>query len=61
MIREAGFVEVEVVQESRFPLDCMASDPAARALVAGLDLPREELEEMLAAVVSASVRAVKPR
>ena len=61
MIREAGFVDVEVVQESRFPLDCMANDPSAQALVAGRDLPREELEKMQAAVVSASVRALKPR
>lgn len=60
MIREAGFVDVEVVQEGRFPLDCMPNDPTARALVAGQGMPRERLEEMLAAVCSVAVRAVKP-
>ncbi len=60
MIEEAGFVEVEVVQEGHFPLDCMSNDPSAQALVATLNLPVERLEEMLQAVTSAAVRAVKP-
>ncbi len=60
MIEEAGFSGVEVTQESRFPLDCMCNDPSAQALVAALDLAKEELENMLHAVVSAAVRAVTP-
>ncbi len=60
MIREAGFEEVEVVEESVFPIDCMADDPTARAVMAGLDLPRQELDCLLEAVRSVRVRAVKP-
>ena len=60
MISEAGFREVELVQEGRFPLDCMVNDPSAQPLIATLGLQREELEEALAAVVSASVLAKKP-
>lgn len=59
-IREAGFEEVEVVEESVFPLDCMLNDPTAQAVVADLDLSEEELNRVLSAVRSAKVRAVKP-
>ncbi|MBC7230575.1 MAG: arsenite methyltransferase [Actinobacteria bacterium] len=60
MIREAGFEEVEVAEESVFPIDCMANDPTAQAVMAGLDLPRQELDRLLEAVRSVRVRAVKP-
>jgi len=59
-VRQAGFVEVEVVEESAFPLDCMLNDPTARAVMAELDLPREEMDRLLAAVRSAKIKAVKP-
>jgi SAM-dependent methyltransferase len=59
-IRQAGFVEVEILEESAFPVDCMANDPTARAVAAKLDLPEEELTSALKAVRSAKVKAVKP-
>ncbi|NPV59865.1 MAG: arsenite methyltransferase [Actinobacteria bacterium] len=59
-IREAGFVEVEVVEESVFPLDCMLNDPTAQAVVTDLGLTRPELDNLLAAVRSAKIKAIKP-
>ena len=59
-IKEAGFAEVEVVEESVFPLDCMLNDPTAQAIVADLGLTSPELDNLLAAVRSAKIKAVKP-
>lgn len=60
MISEAGFEDLEVLEESVFPIDCMANDPTAQAVVGGLGLTEEELNRMLRAVKSAKIRAVKP-
>ncbi len=60
MIGEAGFAEVEVLEESVFPIDCLANDPTVQAVVAALHLSEEELNRALAAVKSAKIRAVKP-
>jgi SAM-dependent methyltransferase len=61
MIKEAGFVEVEILEESHFPLDCMANDPTAWAVVSGLGLSADELNRMLHAVKSARIKAIKYR
>lgn len=59
MIEEAGFQEVEVIEESVFLLDCMANDPSARAVAESLSCLPQELEDLLGKVISAKVRAVK--
>jgi len=48
------------VEESVFPLDCMLNDPTAQAIVADLGLTSPELDNLLAAVRSAKIKAVKP-
>ncbi len=60
MIAAAGFEEVEIAEESVFPIDCMANDPTAQAVAAELKLPERELKRLLSAVVSARIKAVKP-
>ena len=59
-IRAAGFQDVEILEESAFPLECMANDQTAQALLATTPLTREELEKLAATVRSIKVQGKKP-
>lgn len=61
MIRDAGFQDIEIVDETYFPLECMANDQTAQALLATTPLTREELEKLATAVRSIKVQGKKPR
>jgi arsenite methyltransferase len=56
-IKEAGFQDVGVLEETNFSADCVASDPTARAVINKLDLAREDIDNSVASV---KVRAIKP-
>ncbi len=58
-IRDAGFEDVQVVEETVFPIECMASDPTAQAIVKDAALPLERIQELEHSVVSIKVRGVK--
>jgi SAM-dependent methyltransferase len=60
LIRRAGFADVEVVEESSFPVSCMANDPTAQAVLGDLVLSPEELRATESAIASIRVRAVRP-
>ncbi len=59
-MREAGFAEVQIVEETLFPIECMANDATAQAIVKDAALPPERIKELEHSVVSIKVRAVKP-
>lgn len=59
-IEEAGFREVTVIDESAFPVDCMANDPTAHALIESMGLSSEKLQELADTVVSIKVSGEKP-
>jgi SAM-dependent methyltransferase len=59
-ITEAGFEDVQVLDEAVFPVDCMANDPTANAVINKLDLSENEIEDTANSVASIKVRAVKP-
>jgi SAM-dependent methyltransferase len=59
-IRAAGFDGIEVVSENRFPVEFMANDPTAQALVRESGLSAEELRRLAEGVLSVRVAAVKP-
>jgi ubiquinone/menaquinone biosynthesis C-methylase UbiE len=61
LIRGAGFSEVEVIEETAYPIDCMVNDPTAQAVLANLSFSRDELRTIGESVHSVKVRAVKPR
>ncbi len=60
-IKEAGFEDVEVVEEAVFPVEFMANDPTAGALINKLYLSEENVRDVASSVVSIRVRGVKPR
>ncbi len=58
-IRRAGFEEVEVIEESAFPIESIISDPTAAAIMRDLQLSAEEVGEISKMVLSVKVRALK--
>ncbi|MGZ4902739.1 MAG: arsenite methyltransferase [Halobacteriota archaeon] len=59
-MRDAGFRDVHVVDETPFALDCIANDPTAQAIEQTLDLTPEELRDVAEAVRSMKVTGKKP-
>ncbi len=59
-IKAAGFRKVSIIDETSFPLDCMANDPTAQAIAQNLKLTPEQLTDVAAAVASIKVYGVKP-
>ncbi|HOT94278.1 MAG TPA: arsenite methyltransferase [Methanoregulaceae archaeon] len=60
LIRRAGFVGVEVLEETAFPLDWMKNDPTAQVVLGDLELTPAEREATESAIASIRVRAVRP-
>jgi len=58
-IRGAGFDEVKATEERSFPIEYMSNDPTARAIMAELNIPMEEVEELASSVVSIKVQGRK--
>jgi len=61
MIMDAGFQDVEVVQETRYPMDMNLQDEAAKSIITELKLTRKRAEELAGTVVSVKVSARKPQ
>ncbi len=59
LIRNAGFSEVSVVDETIFSLDWILSDPTAQTLIQGLKLGDDEILHIASTVRSIKVRAKK--
>ena len=60
MIKEAGFQEVKIVEENYFPVENMANDPTAQAIVKTTKIPTERAKKIANTVASVKVSAVKP-
>lgn len=58
-IKIAGFQEVKIIDETSFPVECMANDPTAKAIVENLKIPPEKLKELATSVVSIKVYGIK--
>ena len=60
-IKSAGFDDVTVIDESIFPLDFMAEDPAGQAIARNLEEGKEGINKLEDLVSSIKVRGIKPR
>lgn len=60
VIRDAGFGEIEIIEESTFPVDFMTNDPTAKAVIDNLGTTVDEVKDISTSVVSIKVRATKP-
>jgi arsenite methyltransferase len=59
-VKAAGFREVKILQETAFPIDCIANDPTAIAILKDAKLSLDKVKESLSSVLSIKVSAVKP-
>ena len=59
-IEAAGFREVRAIDETSFPIEYMANDPTAKAIIQSLNIPPEELKEVAGSVISMKVCGIKP-
>jgi arsenite methyltransferase len=59
-IEAAGFQDVRIADETSFPIDCMANDPTAKAIIKNLKLSPQELASAASTVLSIKVYGVKP-
>ncbi|MFO7650637.1 MAG: arsenite methyltransferase [bacterium] len=60
-IATAGFEDVQVVAEERFPVEAAASDPTLQALVRESGLPSDALARLAGGIRSIKVTATKPK
>lgn len=60
-IRQAGFQEVKIIEESYFPIEYMANDPTAKAVIKKSKTPIGKIEEITNSVASVKVYGVKPK
>ncbi len=60
VIREAGFHEAKIIDETVFPIEYMANDPTAKAIINKTKTSTEEIKELANSVISIKVHAVKP-
>jgi ubiquinone/menaquinone biosynthesis C-methylase UbiE len=59
-IEATNFQDIKVVDETYFPVEHMANDPTAKAIINTLNLPPEKVKEISRSVASIKVYAAKP-
>ncbi|MDM7918295.1 MAG: arsenite methyltransferase [Methanosarcina sp.] len=59
-IKSAGFKEVSVVDESIFPLDCVANDPIGGKILEGIKASEGQLKTVEDSISSIKVSGIKP-
>jgi SAM-dependent methyltransferase len=59
-IKAAGFQDVRIIDEASFPIECMANDPTAKAIIENLKIPLEKMKEIATSVIIIKVYGVKP-
>ncbi len=59
-IEGRGFRDVKIIDETLFPIDCMANDPTAQAIIKEKKITAAEIRDIENSVVSVKVSAVKP-
>ena len=59
-IENAGFHDVQILDETRFAIDLMANDPIVKMIIKTLNIPFETIKEVNDSIVSLKVRGYKP-
>lgn len=59
-IREAGFQDVKIIEETAFPVELIISDPTAKEIMKKLEMEPERAGEVASSVMSIKVSGLKP-
>ena len=58
-IESAGFDDIKVLDETIFPIDCMANDPTTQAIIKEIKMPTDKIMELANSVLSVRLQAKK--
>lgn len=58
-IREAGFQEVKIIEETHFPSEYVLDDPTAKAIMENSNMSLEKMKELASSIMSIKVYGVK--
>ena len=58
-IKEAGFKDIKVIGETNYPIEAMANDATAKAVMKDLSVKEADLKDIENSVVSIKIHAVK--
>jgi arsenite methyltransferase len=58
-IKNAGFQEVQVVDETVFPIDSISSDPTVKAIIKEAHITPSQIKKIASSIVSIKVSAIK--
>ncbi|MEM3699957.1 MAG: arsenite methyltransferase [Candidatus Bathyarchaeia archaeon] len=61
LIKNAGFSDVKLVEENRFPMDFLFNDSCAEDIVKDLNISMEEAKKFTSSIASITVYGVKPK
>ena len=61
VINKAGFQKVEIISETKFPVEFLTNDPTAARIMESLKIPFEKIKEIADTMVSIKVSAIKPK
>jgi arsenite methyltransferase len=59
-IRDAGFKDVKIVEETTFPVDFITDDPTAQAIIKDNNITQEAVDGFAKSVLSVRVQATRP-
>jgi len=59
-LKQAGFESVTVISQTSYPIEAMANDATAKAVMDSGDVKKEDVEKLEDAVVSIKVSAIRP-
>jgi len=58
-IESAGFQDIKIFDQSTFPIDFLANDPTAQAVMESLNLTQETVKELAKTILSVKVSGIK--
>ncbi len=59
-VKNAGFRDVKIMDETHFPVELMANDPTAKAIMENLNIRSEAVKAIARSIVSVKVQGIKP-
>ena len=59
-VQDAGFKDVQIMDETYLPIDCIADDPTVRTIINDPNIPQGELRKISNSIRSIKVQAIKP-
>ncbi|WP_287583562.1 arsenite methyltransferase [Candidatus Borrarchaeum sp.] len=60
LIQIAGFEEVNIIDETAFPAECVTNDPTVKRIIDELKIPLETVEDAINSAVSIKLNGIKP-